>query len=151
MEKGQHLRLLISDTTGSSAAYKFIAFATDLTFHLSATLEDSSTKDSSDANGEVWQENEITARTGDIQFGGLVGVGTDAGAKKFKDIIDGVSDSVVYWKIAAVSGANNRVIGKTICSGEGKISNCQADAQAGQRATYSGTLNIYGPVTVGND
>lgn len=151
MEKGQHLRLLISAEEGSSAEYLFIGLATDLTFHLSASLEDSSTKDSSDTNGNIWQENEVTARTGDIQFGGLVSTGTDTAAKKFKDIIDGVNDDVVYWKIAAVSGANNRVVGKTICSGEGKISNCTADAQVGQRATYSGTLNIYGPVTVGND
>jgi hypothetical protein len=50
-----------------------------------------------------------------------------------------------------VSGANNRVVGKTVCSGQGKLTNIQASAQNRQKATYSGTLNIYGPVTVGSD
>jgi hypothetical protein len=50
-----------------------------------------------------------------------------------------------------VSGANNRVVGKTVCSGQGKLTNLQASAQNRQKATYSGTLNIYGPVTVGSD
>ena len=46
---------------------------------------------------------------------------------------------------------NNRTIGKTVCSGQGKLASIQANAQNRQKATYSGTLNIYGPVTVGSD
>jgi hypothetical protein len=49
------------------------------------------------------------------------------------------------------SGANNRVVGKEVCHGQGKLTNLQASAQNRQKATYSGTINIYGPVAVGND
>ena len=50
-----------------------------------------------------------------------------------------------------VNSTNNRTIVKAVCSGNGKLSNLQASAQNRQKATYSGTLNMYGPVTVGTD
>lgn len=121
-----------------------------MTLHLSAQTEDSTTKDTTDTNGD-WNEYEVTQRSGDIQFGALIGVGTDAGGKSFADMINQVSDAIVNWKVVMVSGANNRVVGKTVCSGQGKLTNVQASAQNRQKATYSGTVNIYGPVTVGSD
>jgi hypothetical protein len=129
---------------------KVIALATEMTLHLSAQTEDSTTKDTTDTNGD-WNEYEVTQRSGDISFGALIGVGTDASGKSFADMINQVSDAVVNWKVVMVSGANNRVVGKTVCSGQGKLTNLQASAQNRQKATYSGTLNIYGPVTVGSD
>ena len=72
MDKGQHIRLLITDNSEKNV----VALATDLTFHLSAATEDSTTKDSSDTNGE-WNEYDVTNRSGDIQFSALAGVGTD--------------------------------------------------------------------------
>ena len=75
MEKGQHLRLLIVE----SATKKPIAYATGLQFHLSATTEDSTTKDSSDTG--LWNEYDVTQRNGDIQIDALIGIGTDAAAK----------------------------------------------------------------------
>ena len=124
--------------------------ATDLTVHFSATTEDSTTKDSTDTNGD-WQEFDVTQRSGDINFGALVGVGTDATGKSFADWIDKVNDTVIPWKLVTVNNTNNRTIVKTVCSGNGKLSNLQASAQNRQKATYSGTLNMYGPVTVGTD
>ena len=149
MDKGQHLRLVITEGSGTTTDY-VVAFSTDLTFHLSATTEDSTTKDSSDTNGN-WNEYDVTQRSGDIQFKALVGVGTDAGGKSFADFIDQVSDSLINWKICFARSTNNRTLGKTVCSGQGKLSNLQADAPNRQKATYSGTINIYGPVTVGTD
>ena len=146
MDKGQHLRLVFVESNTN----KVIALATEMTLHLSAQTEDSTTKDTTDTNGD-WNEYEVTQRSGDISFGALIGVGTDAGGKSFADMINQVSDAVVNWKVMMVSGANNRVVGKTVCSGQGKLTNVQASAQNRQKATYSGTLNIYGPVTVGND
>lgn len=135
---------------GQTPSAKVIALATEMTLHLSATTEDSTTKDTTDTSG-AWNEYDVTQRAGDIQFGALIGVGTDAGGKSFADMIDQVSDSIINWKVVMVSGANNRVVGKTVCSGQGKLTNLQASAQNRQKATYSGTLNIFGPVTVGND
>ena len=151
MDKGQHLRLVIVEGSGTPTSY-VVALATDMTLHLSAQTEDSTTKDSTDAaSGVNWNEYDVVQRSGDISFNALVGVGTDAGGKSFADFIDQVSDSLINWKVVYVSGENNRTIGKTLCSGQGKLTNLQASAQNRQKATYSGTINIYGPVTVGND
>ena len=149
MDKGQHLRLVITEGSGTPTDY-VVALATDLTVHFSATTEDSTTKDSSDTNGN-WNEYDVTQRSGDINFNALVGVGTDSAGKSFADFINQVSDSLINWKICFASSTNNRTLGKTVCSGQGKLTNLQASAQNRQKATYSGTINIYGPVTVGND
>jgi hypothetical protein len=149
MDKGQHLRLVFPEGTGT-VTNKFVALATELTVHFSATTEDSTTKDSTDTNGD-WNEYDVTQRSGDIQFGALVGVGTDATGKSFADWIDAVNDQVIPWKLVTVNSTNNRTIVKTVCSGNGKLSNLQASAQNRQKATYSGTLNMFGPVTVGTD
>jgi hypothetical protein len=146
MDKGQHLRLVFVESNTN----KVIALATEMTLHLSAQTEDSTTKDTTDTNGD-WNEYEVTQRSGDISFGALIGVGTDASGKSFADMINQVSDAVVNWKVVMVSGDNNRVVVKEVCHGKGKLTNLQASAQNRQKATYSGTLNIYGPVTVGSD
>ena len=149
MEKGQHLRLVIIEGRGTQTS-KVVALSTDLTLHFSATTEDSTTKDSSDTNGN-WNEYDVTQRSGDISFGGLVGVGTDAAGESFADFLDKVSDTLINWKVCLASGDNNRTLGKTVCSGQGKLVNVQASAQNRQKATYSGSINMYGPVTVGSD
>ena len=149
MDKGQHLRLVFPEGTGTTTNY-FVAMAVDLTFHLSATTEDSSTKDTTDTTGD-WNEYDVTQRSGDIQFSALIGVGTDANGKSLADWIDDVKDEQIPWKLVMVNSTNNRNIVKTVCSGNGKLSNLQMSAQNRQKATYSGTLNIYGPVTVGTD
>jgi len=150
MDKGQHIRLLINTTNGSASGYACIAMARELTFHLSAATESSTTKDTTDTTGGDWDEFDITQRSGDIQFGGLVNVGTDTG-KVFNDILSGVSDTQIHWEICVVGGSQNRVISKTVCKGLGLITNVSATGQVGQLATYQGTIQIVGPVTVGAD
>jgi hypothetical protein len=149
MDKGQHLRLVFPEGTGTTTNY-FVAMAVDLTFHLSAATEDSSTKDTTDTTGD-WNEYDVTQRSGDIQFSALIGVGTDANGKSLADWIDDVKDEQIPWKLVIVNSTNNRNIVKTVCSGNGKLSNLQMSGQNRQKATYSGTLNIYGPVAVGTD
>ena len=149
MDKGQHLRLVIIEGSGKTTD-KVVALSTDLTLHFSATTEDSTTKDSSDTNGN-WNEYDVTQRSGDISFNALVGVGTDAAGESFADFLDKVSDTLINWKVCLASGDNNRTLGKTVCSGQGKLVNVQASAQNRQKATYSGSINMYGPVTVGSD
>ncbi len=143
MDKGQHLRLLLKEST---TKYPF-ALAVGLQFHLSATTEDSTTKDTTDTNG-TWNEYEITQRSGDIQIDALIGTGTDAAAKTLNDVINAVSNTPVDWELAIVGGANNRVVATTICTGKGKITNVSPTGANRQKAQYSCTLNIYGPVTV---
>ena len=154
MDKGQHLRLVIMGGSTQSPTTSFIGLSTDLTFHLSAQTEDSTTKDDTDTAGQ-WESYDVTGRSGDINFGALVAVDSsdnpDTGGKYLADFIDQVSDSVINWKLIFVSGNKNRVTGKTVCYGQGKMTNLQVSAQNRQKATYSGTLNIFGPVTPGND
>ena len=149
MDKGQHLRLVIIEGSGTPTS-KVVALSTDLTLHFSATTEDSTTKDSSDTNGN-WNEYDVTQRSGDISFNALVGVGTDAAGESFADFLDKVSDTLINWKVCLASGDNNRTLGKTVCSGQGKLVNVQASAANRQKATYSGSINMFGPVTVGTD
>ena len=148
------MRLLITDNSENNV----VALAKDLTIHFSAQTENSTTKDTSDGDGVVWDEFDVTQRSGDIQFGALVGVGTDAagsgtvGGLSFADWIAKFGDTPINWKVVFVSGANNRVIGKELCHGQGKLTNLSANPQTGQATvTYNGTLNMYGAVTVGTD
>jgi hypothetical protein len=135
---------------GTPATGKVVALSTNLSLHLSATTENSTTKDTTDTNGN-YNEYDVTQRSGDIQFSALVGVGTDTGGKSLADFLDKVDDSLISWKIMFVSGTNNRTPGKTLCSGQGKLVNVNPTAQNRQKATYTGGINIYGPVEVGTD
>jgi len=152
MDKGQHLRLVIV-SSGTTPVASFVSFSTDLTFHLSAQTDDSTTKDSTDSNG-LWNEYDVVGRSGDINFGALVVVNSSSIPNTdnyFQHFISKVSDTAVDWKLVFVSGENNRTVGKTVCYGKGKLTNLSVSAQNRQKATYQGTLNLYGPVTVGSD
>lgn len=64
--KGQNLRIKLGQ--------KYVAFATNATVHIGASLEESSTKDST--NG--WQQQEVTGMNWDISVDALYSVETDA-------------------------------------------------------------------------
>ena len=145
MDKGQHLRLFVADGNTNSV----IAMSTELSLHGSAQVENSTTKDTTDPTGAVWDENDIVGRTYDISFSALIASGTDTGGKTFADMLDNVNDEIINWKIAIASGEQNRTMGTVICSGQGKLTNVQATGQVSQQATYSGTINGYGPLIPG--
>lgn len=149
MDKGQHIRLFIVGGTTQSPTNNVIAMSTDLSLHGSAQTENGTTKDTTDASGAVWDEFEVTGRSYDINFSALIAAGTDTAAKTFADILANVNDTIVNWKIAMASGENNRTMGTVICSGQAKMTNVQATGQVNQQATYSGTLNGYGPLVPG--
>ena len=146
------MRLIFPLTVGSTTTNRFVALATDLTVHFATTTEDSTTKDSSDTNGN-WNEYEVTQRSGDIQFSALMAVddSQEASSLLFADWINNVSDTVIDWQLVMTQSTRNRTIADIVCSGKGKLTNLQANAQNRQKATYNGTLNMYGPVTVGTD
>ena len=74
--KGQNLRIKLGT--------KYVAFATSCTVHVSAQLEESSTKDST--NG--WQKQEITGMNWDISVDALYSVDTDATGVNGVDALD---------------------------------------------------------------
>lgn len=148
MDKGQHLRLFILDGSAQSQTSKVIAMSTELSLHGSAQTENSTTKDTTDATGAVWDEFEVTGRSYDINFSALIAAGTDSTGKTFADMLSSVNDTIVNWQIALASGEQNRTKGTVICSGQAKMTNVQATGQVNQQATYSGTLNGFGPLVL---
>lgn len=142
MDKGQHLRLFIKDSGNH-----FFALATSLTFHVSAQVETSTTKDSTDETGQ-WDENEPTGLSGDIQIGALIGVGTDTNGVTLNDVLNNVNDSAIDWELALVGNTNNRTVKTTIATGKGKITNVNPTGTNRQNATYTATINLFGPYTV---
>lgn len=147
-DKGQHLRVVFPEGTGT-VVNKFVALGTSLSVHFSATTEDSTTKD--DGGDTSWAKFDVTKRSGDIQIGALIGVGTDSTGKSLNDWLSAVNDTIIPWKLVTVSGTDDRTIVKTVCSGNGKLVNVQPTGPNQQKGTYQCTLNMYGPVTVGTD
>lgn len=147
-DKGQHLRVVFPEGTGT-VVNKFVALGTSLSVHFSATTEDSTTKD--DGGDTSWAKFDVTKRSGDIQIGALIGVGTDSTGKSLNDWLNAVNDTIIPWKLVTVSGDDDRTIVKTVCSGNGKLVNVQPTGPNQQKGSYQCTLNMYGPVTVGAD
>ena len=147
-DKGQHLRVVFPEGTGT-VVNKFVALGVNLSVHFSATTEESTTKD--DGGDSNWMQFDVTKRSGDIQIGGLIGVGTDATGKSLNDWLNAINDTLIPWKLVTVTGSDDRTIVKTVCSGYGKLVNVQPVGQNQQKAQYTATLNMHGPVTVGTD
>ena len=140
--------------TETTPSTNFVAYATDLTAHFSAQTEDATTKDTTDTTGG-WLVYDVTARSGDIQFSAFLAVldgqTVDMGSLFLQDFIEKVNDTTVDWQLLFVGGAKNRAKSKTLCTGKGKLTSLTANGQNRQNATFSGTINLYGPITVGSD
>lgn len=147
--KGQYVRLFLgSDNTTTPA--KVIAAAKSLAFHVSMTLEDSTTKDTT---GD-WTVQEPTALSYDITSSALVRSGetiTSSVAAQAVADIQSIYESSdpVKWQIANVSSTNNRTKGSVIASGSAIISQLTLNAANRQNATYDTTLTGWGAYTVG--
>lgn len=145
MKRGQYIRLFLSTSANPT---KVVAAAKEMSLHLSAQTEDSSTKDTT---GD-WLEYEVTGQSYDITFNALVLTPNDDlggnTANTLNDMLTNLKDDVLYWKIATVSGTNNRTASQTLFSGTAKLTQLQVNAQNKQNATYSGTLNGFGAISV---
>ena len=148
--RGQYLRLFLS-SDNTTAPSKVIGGAKQLTLHLSANVEDASTKDTD----SDWIQNEVTAINYDISTNALIRSGetiTSAvqaqGLADLEDIYE--AGNPVKWKIANVSGFNNRTAGTAICSGSAVISQLTINAQNRAVATYDAQLQGYGDIVVGS-
>lgn len=148
--KGQFVRLFLgSDNTAVPA--KIVAAAKSLSLHVSMSLEDATTKDTT---GD-WQVQEPTALSYDISSNALVRSGdtitSQVEGQDFASIEDIYEASVpVKFQIANVSGANNRTKGAVICSGSVVITQLTLNAPNRQNADYTTQLTGYGPYTVGS-
>ena len=146
--KGQYVRLFLgSDNTAAPSTV--IAAAKSLSLHVSLTLEDATTKDTA---GD-WQIQEPTALSYDISTGALVRSGetitSQVGAKTLADI-ESIYEAgtPVKFKIANVSGDNNRTASSTIVSGSVVLTQLAINGTNRQNADYTATLNGYGDYEV---
>lgn len=146
--KGQFVRLFLG-SDNSAVPPKIVAAAKSLSLHVSMTLEDATTKDTT---GD-WQVQEPTAFSYDISSNALVRSGdaitSTVQGQNFASIEDIYESGLpVRFQIANVSGANNRTKGAIICSGLVVITQLTLNAPNRQNATYDTQLTGYGIYTV---
>ena len=146
--KGQFVRLFLS-SDNTAAPSTVIAAAKSLSLHVSLTMEDATTKDTT---GE-WQIQEPTALNYDISTGALVRSGetvtSQVGGKSLADLETIYeAGTPVKWKISNVSGDNNRTASSTIVSGSVVLTQLTINGPNRQNADYTATLNGYGDYTV---
>lgn len=136
--KGQNLRVMVGG--------KCIAMATSCTFHVSAQLQDSSTKDSV---GD-FQEQEVTGLSWDAQTESLVTLEDNGSNGELpQDLLSlMINKTKVTLTFDQTAGANNRVgqnsaIKKT---GEAYINDISISAQNRQNSTISVQFSGTGPL-----
>lgn len=146
--KGQYVRLFLGNDNTATPS-KVIAAAKTLSLHVSVQLEESTTKDTADD----WQVQTPTGISYDISTSALMRSGetitSSVGAQTIAELETIYQGSnPVKWKIANVSGINNRTPGNTIISGSAIITSLQLNGPNRQDATYNATLNGVGDYTV---
>lgn len=136
--KGQNLRVMVGG--------KCIAMATSCQFHVSAQLEDSSTKDSV---GD-FQEQEVTGLSWDAQTESLVTLednGTNGELPQ--DLLSlMINKTKVTLTFDQTAGANNRVAQNSVIkkTGQAYISDINISAQNRQNSTISVQFTGTGPL-----
>ena len=136
--QGQHLRLQF----GAAANTKgFVAYSTDLSFHVSSTLENSTTKDDTDVTG-AWISQEKTKHNID---GSVTAIMDAAEAQNFTGLSQ--ESNPLAWELDWVDGAQNRVVSTKICSGDNLIlSNVEISAPRDGFCTLTGNYVIFGAI-----
>ena len=136
--QGQHLRLQFGAAAGSKS---FAAYSTDLTFHVSNTLENSTTKDTTDASAP-WIEQEKTKHNID---GSIVAIMDEGEAQNFTGAAQAGEQ---VWELDWVSGEQNRVVSTKICSGSQMLlSNVEISAPRDGFCQLTGNFVIFGAIS----
>ena len=132
--KGQNLRVMVDG--------KCIAMATSCTFHISAQLEESSTKDSTGG----WQEQEVTGLSWDASTDSLVtladnGTGGELPVDLMTLIINKTPITLTFDQTA---GANNRVAQNSTIKRSGSAYLTDLNITAQNRANSTCTCQFTG-------
>lgn len=136
--QGQHLRLQFGAAANSKA---FAAYSTDLTFHVSNTLENSTTKDTTDTSGN-WIEQEKTKHNID---GSIVAIMDEGETQNFTGAAQAGEQ---VWELDWVSGEQNRVVQTKICSGDKMLlSNVEISAPRDGFCQLTGNFVIFGAIS----
>ena len=146
--KGETVRLFLSsDNTAAPAAV--LAAARSLSLHVSISLEDATTKDTTGA----WVYQQPTELSYDITSGALVrsneSITSHVAGKSYADIQTLYEAGTPFkWKIANVSGDNNRMASSTIVSGSCLITTLTQNDPNRQSSDFTMNANGYGDYTV---
>lgn len=146
--KGQYVRLFLGSDNSATPA-KVIAAARQLQLHVSLTMENSTTKDTT---GD-WETQEPTGLSYDISTTALVRSGdtiTSSVAAQALADVENIYESgdPVKFQIASVSGANQRTKGTVIIAGSVVLTQLAINAANRSDADYTATLNGYGEYSV---
>lgn len=146
--RGQFVRLFLS-SDNTVAPSKVISYARQLTLHVSLSVENVTTKDTT---GE-WQVMEPTALNYDISTNSLVRSGDSITSLVQGQTLNDIetiyeSGTPVKWKIANVSGDNNRTASSTIVSGSVLVTQLQLNTPNRANAEYTTQMSGYGEYTV---
>ena len=147
--KGQFVRLFLGNDNTATPS-KVIAAAKQLSFHVSLSVENATTKDT---QGD-WQVQEPTGLSYDISTNALARGGdtitSTVQGQSLSDVQDIYEASEpVKFEIANVSGYNQRTKGAVIVSGSVVITQLTLNNPNRQNSDYSASLNGYGAYTVG--
>lgn len=146
--KGQFVRLFLG-SDNSAVPAKVIAAAMQLSLHVSLTLEDATTKDTT---GD-WVIQEPTALSYDISTTALVRttetISSAVQAQALADVEEIYeAGTPVRWQIANTSSDNQRTKGTTIASGSCIITQLTINGANRQNADYTVQLTGYGELIV---
>lgn len=139
--KGQNLRIKLGT--------KYVAFATSCTVHVSAQLESSSTKDST--NG--WEKQEITGMNWDISVDALYSVDSDATGVNGADALDLIlAQQQIDVEFTQAAGEKNRVpeTGDIKYSGKAWVNDVSVNAPNRQNTSYTLQATGDGELTKGS-
>ena len=147
--KGQFVRLFLG-SDNIAAPSKVLASALTCSLHVSVTLEDSTTKDTT---GD-WIVQEPTGISYDISTSAMMENDETITSQVQGQTIANLetiynNSQPVKFKIANTSGANNRTAGAAIVSGSVVITSLELQGPNRQVAQYNATLQGYGPYLVG--
>ena len=148
--KGQFVRLLLS-SNNTDAPSAVVAAAKQLSLHVSVQLEEATTKDTEG----MFQVQEPVGLSYDITSGALVRSGetitSQVTGKSVADIMTiWQNGTPVKWKIANMSGDNNRTAGTVIASGSCIVQSLSLNGPNRQNATYQAQLAGVGAFAVGS-
>ena len=143
--KGQYLRIVLDG--------KYVAYSTACTCHVSATLEDSSTKDSTDG---IWSEQDLTGMSWDISCDALYSVDADPTGANGENALDMIlAKQKVLVEFTGTTGDKNRVAQGNKYVGYAWINDISVNAPNRQNTSYtlqaSGTGELKKNGTVSNN
>lgn len=135
VKRGEFLRLFI----GTSTATDPIALATSCSLHVSLSLEDATTKDTTSTSALGYKSQEATMLSYDISSDTLYG--GNSGAQDINGLVEGTK---YKWALCDASGDHQWTQGSALVSGEAILTSLGTNAATGQNITHNGSFTGVG-------